>query len=617
MKTIFKGIGRVCKAIWNLLSFTRQLVLNLIFLILVGALFFAFYQGDKDTETQPQPGALVLDLSGPIVEQKDPVNPVDSLLSEAMGKEPQQENVLFDIVEAIRAASGDNDIKGLVLNLQNMPETSLTKLRYIAKAITDFKQSGKPVYAYGDNFSQSQYYLASYADKVFMSPDGAILLTGYGSYTLYYKSLLEKLDVTTHVFRVGTYKSAIEPYIRDNMSDAAKEASTVWLNQLWQAYTSDVAKNRNIDAAELTPKLPDFIAALKSVDGDFAKLSVKLGLVDSLMTHPEMTLEFEKTFGTDQDHNFNQISYYDYLASLTDINVPSKNKIAVVIASGAIIDGPQRPGTTGGDTTAELLREARFDNNVKAVILRVDSPGGSAFASELIRNEVDALQKAGKPVVVSMSSVAASGGYWISSSADKIIANPTTITGSIGIFAVMTTFEKGLNKLGIYNDGVGTTPFAGVGVTRALPQGVGEIFQLGVDHGYQRFIGLVSKYRHMSLAQVDKIAQGRVWTGADAKRLGLVDELGDFDTAISAAVDLAKINDYQIEWMQQPLSPMEMFLQQFTTEARTQLLTMVLGDMPKAITPVTEKISADLTSLANFNDPKGQYAFCLNCGTFN
>ncbi|UKA02615.1 signal peptide peptidase SppA [Photobacterium damselae subsp. damselae] len=617
MKTIFKGIGRVCKAIWNLLSFTRQLVLNLIFLILVGALFFAFYQGDKDTETQPQPGALVLDLSGPIVEQKDPVNPVDSLLSEAMGKEPQQENVLFDIVEAIRAASGDNDIKGLVLNLQNMPETSLTKLRYIAKAITDFKQSGKPVYAYGDNFSQSQYYLASYADKVFMSPDGAILLTGYGSYTLYYKSLLEKLDVTTHVFRVGTYKSAIEPYIRDNMSDAAKEANTVWLNQLWQAYTSDVAKNRNIDAAELTPKLPDFIAALKSVDGDFAKLSVKLGLVDSLMTHPEMTQEFEKTFGTDQDHNFNQISYYDYLASLTDINVPSKNKIAVVIASGAIIDGPQRPGTTGGDTTAELLREARFDNNVKAVILRIDSPGGSAFASELIRNEVDALQKAGKPVVVSMSSVAASGGYWISSSADKIIANPTTITGSIGIFAVMTTFEKGLNKLGIYNDGVGTTPFAGVGVTRALPQGVGEIFQLGVDHGYQRFIGLVSKYRHMSLAQVDKIAQGRVWTGADAKRLGLVDELGDFDTAISAAVDLAKINDYQIEWMQQPLSPMEMFLQQFTTEARTQLLTMVLGDMPKAITPVTEKISADLTSLANFNDPKGQYAFCLNCGTFN
>ncbi|HIF9133522.1 TPA: signal peptide peptidase SppA [Photobacterium damselae] len=617
MKTIFKGIGRVCKAIWNLLSFTRQLVLNLIFLILVGALFFAFYQGDKDTETQPQPGALVLDLSGPIVEQKDPVNPVDSLLSEAIGKEPQQENVLFDIVEAIRAASGDNDIKGLVLNLQNMPETSLTKLRYIAKAITDFKQSGKPVYAYGDNFSQSQYYLASYADKVFMSPDGAILLTGYGSYTLYYKSLLEKLDVTTHVFRVGTYKSAIEPYIRDNMSDAAKEANTVWLNQLWQAYTSDVAKNRNIDAAELTPKLPDFIAALKSVDGDFAKLSVKLGLVDSLMTHPEMTQEFEKTFGTDQDHNFNQISYYDYLASLTDINVPSKNKIAVVIASGAIIDGPQRPGTTGGDTTAELLREARFDNNVKAVILRVDSPGGSAFASELIRNEVDALQKAGKPVVVSMSSVAASGGYWISSSADKIIANPTTITGSIGIFAVMTTFEKGLNKLGIYNDGVGTTPFAGVGVTRALPQGVGEIFQLGVDHGYQRFIGLVSKYRHMSLAQVDKIAQGRVWTGADAKRLGLVDELGDFDTAISAAVDLAKINDYQIEWMQQPLSPMEMFLQQFTTEARTQLLTMVLGDMPKAITPVTEKISADLTSLANFNDPKGQYAFCLNCGTFN
>jgi len=250
---------------------------------------------------------------------------------------------------------------------------------------------------------------------------------------------------------------------------------------------------------------------------------------------------------------------------------------------------------------------------VLGVVLRVDSPGGSAFASEVIRNEVDALKLAGKPVVVSMSSLAASGGYWISASADKIIAQPTTITGSIGIFAILTTFEKGLEKMGIYSDGVGTTPFSGVGVTRELPEGVAQVFQLGVEHGYQRFISLVSQYRNMSLEQADKIAQGRVWTGHDALKLGLVDQLGDFDDAIIAATELAKLESYEINWMEEPLSPAEQFMQEFVGEVSTKIATMVLGQLPGAVQPVTQQVVTDLTTLNNFNDPKGQYAFCLNC----
>ncbi|MFC1507964.1 signal peptide peptidase SppA, partial [Pseudomonadota bacterium] len=525
----------------------------------------------------------------------------------------EAENVLFDIVETIRAASTDKRITGLVLNLKDMADTNLTKLRYIAKAINQFKDAGKPVYAFGDNFSQSQYYLASYADKVSMSPDGGVMLTGYGSYTLYYKSLLDKLDVNTHVFRVGTYKSFVEPYTRDDMSPAAREANTVWLNQLWSAYTGDVAQNRNIEAASLTPDLDSFVEQLKAVKGDFAQLTLNMGLVDELISRPQLRLKMIDEFGSDGDSSFNQISYYDYQPTVVKMDLPSPNQIAVVVASGAIIDGTQRQGTVGGDSTASLLREARLNDDVKAVILRVDSPGGSAFASEVIRNEVDALKLAGKPVVVSMSSLAASGGYWISASADKIIAQPTTITGSIGIFAILTTFEKGLEKMGIYSDGVGTTPFSGVGVTRELPEGVAQVFQLGVEHGYQRFISLVSQYRNMSLEQADKIAQGRVWTGHDALKLGLVDQLGDFDDAIIAATELAKLESYEINWMEEPLSPAEQFMQEFVGEVSTKIAAMVLGQVPGALQPVTQQVVTDLTTLNNFNDPKGQYAFCLNC----
>ncbi len=613
MKKLFKFIGLIFKGIWKAITFVRLALMNLIFLVMIAVFYFAFTYTGEGQPTVDKESALVMNLSGPIVEQRRYVNPMDSVAGSILGNEIPKENVLFDIVDTIRYAKDDPKVSGLVLALRDMPETNLTKLRYIAKALNEFKTSGKPVYAVGDFYNQSQYYLASYADKVFLAPDGGVLIKGYSSYSMYYKTLLEKLDVSTHVFRVGTYKSAIEPFIRDDMSDAAKESATRWITQLWSAFVDDVATNRKIDAKVLNPTMDELLAEMKSVDGDLAQLAVKMGLVDELATRQDVRKLFAKEFGSDGKDSYNAIGYYDYLATMRPNLTPSENDIAVVVASGTIMDGQQPRGTVGGDTVASLLRQARNDDKVKAVVLRVDSPGGSAFASEVIRNEVEALKEAGKPVVVSMSSLAASGGYWISMSADKIVAQPTTLTGSIGIFSVITTFEKGFNKLGISTDGVGTSPFSGDGITTGLSTGASEAFQLGIEHGYKRFISLVGSNRDMSLDEVDKVAQGRVWTGQDALSFGLVDQMGDFDDAVKLAAKLAEVENYEIYWVEEPLSPTEQFIQEFMNQVKVSLGIDATSFLPKSLQPVAQQFEQDASLMQSFNDPKGQYAFCLNC----
>ncbi|WP_447059126.1 signal peptide peptidase SppA [Vibrio alginolyticus] len=613
MKKLFKFIGLIFKGIWKSITFIRLALANLIFLLMIAVFYFAFtYTGDGQPVVEKE-SALVMNLSGPIVEQRRYVNPMDSFAGSLLGNELPKENVLFDIVDTIRYAKDDPKVSGLVLALRDMPETNLTKLRYIAKALNEFKASGKPVYAVGDFYNQSQYYLASYADKVYLAPDGGVLIKGYSAYSMYYKTLLEKLDVSTHVFRVGTYKSAIEPFIRDDMSDAAKESATRWVTQLWSAFVDDVTTNRNIDAKVLNPTMDELINEMKSVNGDIAQLAVKLGLVDELATRQDIRTLFAKQFGSDGKDSYNAIGYYDYLATIRPDYTLPQHDIAVVLASGAIMDGQQPRGTVGGDTVASLLRQARNDEKVKAVVLRVDSPGGSAFASEVIRNEVEALKQAGKPVVVSMSSLAASGGYWISMSADKIVAQPTTLTGSIGIFSVITTFEKGFSKIGINTDGVGTSPFSGDGITTGLSEGASQVFQLGIEHGYKRFISLVGENRDMSLEEVDKVAQGRVWTGQDALSFGLVDQMGDFDDAVELAAKLANVTDYSIYWVEEPLSPTELFLQEFMKQVKVSLGIDATSLLPKSLQPVAQQFEQDASLLQSFNDPKGQYAFCLNC----
>lgn len=613
MKKIFRVIGLIFKWIWKAISFLRVAIINLFFLFSLAIIYFVYTQADTTAPVVQEKSALVMNLSGPIVEQSSYVAPMDSFTGSLLGSELPKENVLFDIVEAIRHAQNDNNVTGLVLALREMPETNLTKLRYIAKALNEFKTSGKPVYAIGDFYNQSQYYLASYADKVYLAPDGAVLMQGYGAYNLYYKDMLEKLDVNTHVFRVGTYKSAIEPFTRNDMSEEAKESASRWLTQLWDAFIHDVALNRQIEASTLAPSEDDMLKLLNEAKGDLAQLSKNIGLVDELATRQQVRKALVEEFGSNGNDSFNHIGYYEYLATMTPKLNFAADDVGVIVASGAIMDGFQPRGTVGGDTIASLMRDARIDDKIKAVVLRVDSPGGSAFASEVIRNEVQALRDAGKPVVVSMSSLAASGGYWISMSADKIVAQPTTLTGSIGIFSVITTFEKGLNNLGIYNDGIGTSPFSGIGVTRGLTPAASEAIQLGIEHGYQRFIGLVGENRDMSISDVDKVAQGRVWTAKDAMSFGLVDQMGDFDDAIKLAAELAELDSYNIYWVEEPLSSTEQIIQELMQNISVNLGIDMNSVLPQSLQPVANQLKQDLSVMQSFNDPKGHYAFCLNC----
>jgi protease-4 len=359
--------------------------------------------------------------------------------------------------------------------------------------------------------------------------------------------------------------------------------------------------------------MKEFLAQLEEQDGDLAGLSLELGLVDELATRQQVRADLVEVFGSNGEDSYQHVDYYQYMTTLKPEFDSAKDDIAVVVASGAIMDGSQPQGTAGGDTVSALLRQARNDDNVKAVVLRVDSPGGSAFASEVIRNEIQALREAGKPVVASMSSLAASGGYWISMSADKIVAQPTTLTGSIGIFSVITTFEKGLNKLGVYTDGVGTSPFSGVGITTGLSKGASDALQLGIEHGYHRFVNLVSENRNIDINNMDSIAQGRVWTGQDAEKFGLVDKMGDFDDAIALAAELAKLDDYNLYWVEEPLTPAQEFIQNLMNEVKVKLGLDVYALIPHTLRPAATQIIQDTSLLSSFNDPKGQYAFCLNC----
>ncbi|OBT15906.1 signal peptide peptidase SppA [Vibrio sp. UCD-FRSSP16_10] len=626
MKTLFRFLGKVLKGIWKVITFTRLALANLLFIAAIVFVYFSFSQIDSQDDAvavDKEPKALVLNLSGKIVEGRSFVNPMDSLTGSLIGKDIPKENVLYDIRETIRHAASDESVSGLVLSLKKMPETNLTKLRYIAKALNEFKASGKPIYAIGDFYNQSQYYLASYADKIFLSPDGGVLLKGYSSYSMYYKTLLENLDVNTHVFKVGTYKSAVEPFTRNNMSAPAKEAASVWLGQLWGAYVEDVARNRHIEKSVLNPSMDAFLKEFEQADGSLAQLAVQLKMVDELATRQQAQKAMIDAFGGDDKNGFKSVDYYTYKDQIPESKIQSDNQIAVIVASGAIMDGPQKGSSIGGDTTAALIRKARLNDDVKALVLRVDSPGGSAFASEVIRNEIVAFKATNRPVVVSMSSLAASGGYWISMSADEILAQPTTLTGSIGIFSVITTFEKGLNKYGVYTDGLGTSPFAGVGVTTGLNEGAKRAMQLGIENGYRRFTGLVGENRHLDANAVEKIAEGRVWTGQDAVDKGLVDSIGDFDDAIARAASLAKVDGYRLNWLQKSLTPAQQFLKDFSKrisvstgiDFNSMLSSSLMSNaaLPSSLQPIATQVQEDFSLMHQFNDPNGTYTLCLPC----
>ncbi|ECP4371212.1 signal peptide peptidase SppA [Salmonella enterica] len=614
MRTLWRFIAGFFKWTWRVLNFVREMVLNLffIFLILVGVGIW-MQIGNGSNSEQTARGALLLDISGVIVDKPSTNHRLGALGRQLFGASSDrlQENSLFDIVNAIRQAKDDRNITGIVLDLKNFTGADQPSMRYIGKALREFRDSGKPIFAVGENYSQGQYYLASFANKIWLSPQGQVDLHGFATNGLYYKTLLDKLKVSTHVFRVGTYKSAVEPFIRDDMSPAAREADSRWIGELWQNYLHTVSANRQISPQQLFPGAQAIIDGLTSVGGDTAKYALDHKLVDALASSADVEKALTKQFGWSKtENNYRAISYYDY-----SLKTPADTggTIAVIFANGAIMDGEETPGNVGGDTTASQIRDARLDPKVKAIVLRVNSPGGSVNASEVIRAELAAARAAGKPVVVSMGGMAASGGYWISTPANYIVASPSTLTGSIGIFGVINTVENSLSSIGVHSDGVSTSPLADISMTKSLSPEVQQMMQLSIEYGYKRFITLVADARKRTPEQIDKIAQGHVWTGEDAKANGLVDSLGDFDDAVAKAADLAKLKQWHLDYYQDEPTVLDMVMDSMTGSVRAMLPEAIQAMLPVPLVSAANTVKAEGDKLAAFNDPQNRYAFCLTC----
>ncbi|EAA5105828.1 signal peptide peptidase SppA [Salmonella enterica] len=614
MRTLWRFIAGFFKWTWRVLNFVREMVLNLffIFLVLVGVGIW-MQIGNGSNSEQTARGALLLDISGVIVDKPSTNHRLGALGRQLFGASSDrlQENSLFDIVNAIRQAKDDRNITGIVLDLKNFTGADQPSMRYIGKALREFRDSGKPVFAVGENYSQGQYYLASFANKIWLSPQGQVDLHGFATNGLYYKTLLDKLKVSTHVFRVGTYKSAVEPFIRDDMSPAAREADSRWIGELWQNYLHTVSANRQISPQQLFPGAQAIIDGLTSVGGDTAKYALDHKLVDALASSADVEKALTKQFGWSKtENNYRAISYYDY-----SLKTPADTggTIAVIFANGAIMDGEETPGNVGGDTTASQIRDARLDPKEKAIVLRVNSPGGSVNASEVIRAELAAARAAGKPVVVSMGGMAASGGYWISTPANYIVASPSTLTGSIGIFGVINTVENSLSSIGVHSDGVSTSPLADISMTKALSPEVQQMMQLSIEYGYKRFITLVADARKRTPEQIDKIAQGHVWTGEDAKANGLVDSLGDFDDAVAKAAELAKLKQWHLDYYQDEPTVLDMVMDSMTGSVRAMLPETIQAMLPAPLVSAANTVKAEGDKLAAFNDPQNRYAFCLTC----
>lgn len=614
MRTLWRIFAGFFKWTWRLLNFVRQLVMNIFFIALI--LVCAGIWMHINSASQPQHaerGALLLDITGVIVDKPSSSNRLGVIGRQLFGSTSDrlQENSLFDIVDAIRQAKDDRNITGIVLDLKNFAGADQPSMQYIGKALREFRDTGKPVIAVGDSYSQGQYYLASFANKIWLSPYGTVDLHGFATNGLYYKSLLDKLKVTTHVFRVGTYKSAVEPFIRDDMSPAAREADSRWIGELWNNYLTTVAANRQITPEQVFPGAQALLQGLQKTEGDTAKYALDNKLVDALGSSADIEKALTKQFGwSKEEKNYSAISLYDYTPKKPE---EKGGSIAVVFANGAIMDGEETPGNVGGDTTASQIRDARLDPKVKAIVLRVNSPGGSVSASEVIRAELAAARAAGKPVVVSMGGMAASGGYWISTPANYIVANPSTLTGSIGIFGVINTVENSLDYLGVHTDGVATSPLADVAVTKSLPPEVAQMMQLSIENGYKRFIGLVAASRKSTPEQVDKIAQGHVWTGQDAKSNGLVDSLGDFDDAVAKAAELAKLKQWHVEYYQDEPTFFDRVMNSMSGTVSAALPDALQAWLPAPVASAANVVKAESDKLAAFNDPQNRYAFCLTC----
>ena len=619
--SFIKGFGKLLIGILMVL----QGILGLAVLLLFVGLFVGIsdgFGGKKTVVSVPKEAALLINPNGVLVEEAESEDPFELFIQEAYGADEPSQIEVGKLAHAIRAAAKDDRIKGIVLDLSQLyiPTISASKAHYLAGVIDEFKASGKKVYSVGDYYGQDQYLIASHADEIYMHDKGSLVLVGYGSYDAYMKSFLDKLLITPHVFRVGTFKAAVEPFLRDDMSPEAKEANLAFLGSMWTNYIASVEKARSLPAGSIDRFANNLGEILSASNGDFAQAALKYRLVDHLSSRPEQLAAMKEAFGEDDSgKSFKNISYAAYLHAIGPEKDGGDPNVAVVTAAGTIVDGEAAPGVAaGGDTIAGYLRRALEDDDVKAVVLRVDSPGGSAFASEIIRDEVLALKAAGKPVVVSMGSLAASGGYWISAPGDEIWASPTTVTGSIGIFAFFPTFEKAAQHWGLNMDGVGTTALSSLYATGVGPleDNVADIFQQSVEDGYRDFLADVAEGRKLEPAYVDSVGQGRVWIGETAQGLKLVDHLGDIDEAVAAAARLANLTEYDRVNIREEHSPFSMFFGE--AAAKTAAALGIEKSKAQASRSLVRKaiatVEKELGFVDQFNDPNALYARCIVCG---
>ena len=595
-------IARFFVGLWDAMNFTRRLILNLLFFGLL-LLFLAALGAGKQVKPLLERTTLVIEPQGRLVEQYTQ-DPATRALSKAMG-EDMGEVQLRDLLRALEAARTDKRIERVLLKLDGLQADGVASLRELADAIAELKASGKQVIAFAEMMDQRQYLLAAQANEVYLDPMGGLLLEGLARYRQYYREgLQDKLGVDVHLFKVGEYKSAAEPFVRDDASPEAKEADLFWMNDVWQRYLADVARARRLDPAQLAAGIEQLPAQIEAARGDLAQYALRARLVDGLRTREQVEdlLAERGVADADAEGGFRQIDLDGYVGHLNRALNPAdpRPQVAVVVAAGEITGGEQPPGTVGGESTSALLREARDDDKVKAVVLRVDSPGGEVFASEQIRREVEALRKAGKPVVVSMGDVAASGGYWIAMNADRIYADASTITGSIGIFGMIPTLPRALDKIGVHTDGVGTTRFAGAfDLTRPLDPEVGRVIQAVIEKGYRDFTGKVASARGKPVAAIDAVGRGRVWSGAQAKARGLVDELGGLRAAIADAARRAKLGkrgEYRVRYVEKTPTPFERFFAGLA-ESRVGALLLKDSDLGRAL---LERASPQMAADARF-----------------
>ncbi len=609
MKDLILSILNIFHHAGRIISLIRNTIVNTIFLLIIVFIAISFFT--SDTHEVKKDSILRLTLSGDIVEQRRPSAPFDAVIEELLGMEPEpQQLVLQDILDIVQTAAKDSAISAILLDLHDLGNVGLNQMQAIGNALSLFRQQGKKVISAEDFYTQKQYYLASYADTVIINPMGGVEMHGFGVYPLYYKEALEKLQINYHVFRVGTYKSAIEPIIRDSMSDEVREHNGEWLNALWSNYTRDVTSQRGLPADAISNYIENIEVKLAALNGDTAKLALESHLVDKLLTREGVETYLGSLNGGSSYSAVTTEAYFAKIKPSLHETEVGNNAIGIIVAEGTILDGQQPAGFIGSDSLGDRIRSARNNNAIKGVVLRINSGGGSAFASEVIRQEILELKKTGKPLVVSMGTMAASGGYWIAADADQIWASPTTITGSIGIFGAIPTFERTLDQLGIHSDGVGTTSLsAGMNLTQPLTPAMKQSIQLTVDNGYARFLSIVENGRKIARDQLSSIAEGRVFSGEKAKELNLVDNLGSLDDAVQATAKLAGLDHHSVIYVEQKGSMRDHILQTLRISAASFFPEFFSSSTP--LHTMYHQIRKGITDFLLIDDPNNIYAHSM------